>query len=509
MITWFKDLYHQRRFNIVIIVLVALLFVFLGICIPYGGDDWGNYLFKNSSLSEILSNAVKFYMTYEGRFFSRIFDTLLVPHSIIHMIINVSLVICLIYFMYNSFENKNRSFFLHVIILMILCVDRETFSQVYVWKTGNITYFIPMVYAFYLIFLGWKFQLSDNSNYKKWYYLLIPLTIIFSMFVENVSVVIIFVCIFNIILYYLKYRKINKLFVCLLISSVIGFLCMMFSPGTAVRVELENKDISMFEMFISNIPNLIKYTFIHNAFLLILLVIVSFILIKKVIKNKCLKILSIIYMNVIPAFYFLIYLISNFYQNHYFSLILDETNIFVCIYWIIFTVLFVFLLVCSKQKINVYYFLLLAVISAGVMMFSEVWGGRTACITTFMLYMMILSIISNNFDDFCVIDNKVIENILLIIFGLIFIFFIWYSLYVKTTNDKRNKYIDYQISHKAKEYEIIILNDFYAWNLNAWGSDGFFAINFKISNGIPEDAKLNFVPLDQTKVKPSTFMKGD
>ena len=63
----------KNKVNIYIVLIFVFTLIF-SLLIPMGGDDWGNYLRKGASFSNIISTAQSFYMTFEGRFFSRIFD---------------------------------------------------------------------------------------------------------------------------------------------------------------------------------------------------------------------------------------------------------------------------------------------------------------------------------------------------------------------------------------------------------------------------------------------------
>lgn len=191
-----------------ICLYVIGLFVFtllFSLLIPMGGDDWGNYLRKGASFAEILSAAKSFYMTFEGRFFSRIFDFLLVPNGLLFAIIK-SILFSLLFYLIYKIVNVNEKY-LPFILMGILFVDFETFAQVYVWRTGCVTYLFPMVYAFILIFIRRKNIFEDDCETKWWSYLFIPLTFVFSMFTENTAIAIIFVCLLNVIYYFVKYKK--------------------------------------------------------------------------------------------------------------------------------------------------------------------------------------------------------------------------------------------------------------------------------------------------------------
>lgn len=200
----------MRLFKNKIWIYVFGLFVFtliFSLFIPMGGDDWGNYLQKRLSFLDIINMAKHFYLIWEGRFFSRICLALLVPHEVIWAFVNASVMSLLFYFMYKILGIKEQ--YLPLLLMCILFVDFETYAQIYVWRTGNITYLIPMVYAFVLIFIRRQNLLDVDTKIHKYDYLLLPFTFIFSVFVENVTIGIIFICLLNVIVYYLKSKKID------------------------------------------------------------------------------------------------------------------------------------------------------------------------------------------------------------------------------------------------------------------------------------------------------------
>lgn len=501
----------KKKINVYIIFVFIFTLVF-SLLIPLGGDDWGNYLYKGMSFFEDLEIAKRFYMIWEGRFFSRLFLTILVPNQVVWALINACLMSLLFYFLYKILNTSEKYLFL--LLMCLLFVDFETFAQVYVWKTGNITYFFPMVYMLFLIFINRKIILDEEFTSKWCNYLLIPFTFIFCMFVENVAIGIIFVCLLNVIYFYIKNKKINIAMILCLISAIIGFCFMYFSPGTRVRMNVENDftSLSLIEKFLYNIPNLINYTFIKNSFLVLLFIVVMVVIIKRNVKRNVPKYLLLVF-TIIPAFVTLILNIGSRFVAlpNVLLKVLNSQNVLVDIYWILFTILFI-ILIFKYLKLNksILYFMILAIVTAGSMMLSPTWGGRTACITTFMLFIVLILCLKQ-------LDLKIFENKKMIIFSNLIcisfmILFTVYSVYIYNLNIDRNKYINYQLENRATEIEVIILPSYYTWNLNTWGSDGDFAYNFKSAYGIDRDMKLIYVSKDEAsvdvkRIKASSKMK--
>ncbi len=468
----------------------TLLFSLL---IPMGGDDFGMYLHKGITLSEIFELSKWFYSVWEGRFFARVFSLLLIPNEILWAFVNASLMTLIFYFMYKIIGVKEK--YLPFILMGLLFIDYETFAQVYVWRTGNIFYFLPIVFAFALVFIRRNVIWDADVNIRWWNYLFVPFTLIFCMFVENVAVGIIIICLLNLIFYYFKYKKIDKPMLLCFVSAIIGFCLMYFSPGTQIRVDMESAftSLSIFEKFIHNIPNLINYTFIKNSFIVFLFILVMSIIVWRNIKNKKIKFLLLIFIVLPSGITAFLNIISPFVMLPNVLLkVLNHENLFIDIYWILFTLLFLFLIIYYlKIDKSIYYFLILAFLSAGSMMFSPTWGGRTACFTTFMLFISLFLIIMKlNLRIFESGKIFVFSNLICIVFMLLFTI---YSVYIYDLNIDRIKYINYQRENNAKEYEIIILPGYYTWNLNTWGSEGEFADNFRRVFGIADGMQLIYV----------------
>ena len=494
----------MRIFHNKLYIYVAILFVFVltfSLLTPMGGDDWGMYLTKGMGLTDIFELTKNFYMTWEGRISARIFNLLVMPHEILWAIINAFILTLLFYFLYKILGSKDK--LLPLILMGILFVDYETYAQIYVWHTGNIFYLYPIVYIFFLIYLRKNIILGENIKISKWNYLLVPLTFIFSMFVESVTVSLIFVCLLNTIFYYINTKKIDKSMLLCFVAALIVFCIMYFSPGTNNRINMDTTFISLniLEKIIYNIPNFINYTFIKNSFIVILMVIVMCMLICKKLNNKICKYLFLIFTTIPAILTVFINTLSHFISLSDILLkILNPENLFIIIYWILFGILFMFLIIdfLKADKI-IWYFLILIIVSAGSMMLSPVWGGRTACFTTFLIFLLLMIIIKK-------LDLKILENsktnFFLVFINLTFIVcFTIYSIYIYNLNNDRTKYINYQLENDAKEYEIILLPSYYAWNLNVWGSEGDFAYSFKKAYGIPKEAKLIFLLKNDTSIK--------
>ena len=475
------------------LALIFCLFIIIGFLIPYTGDDWNNLL-HNGSLREIINIAKSNYNTFEGRFFSRISVLLLNYYKPIWVMLNAFGMLFLYYFIVKISGSKNKTFLLILIIEALILVDEETFSQIYVWITGNTTYFIPMIYLLILIYINKKiFNKGKNIiKYNKFLYILFPiLSFIFSMFVENVSVGIISVCLLVIIYYFIKNKKVNIFMILNLLFSIVGLYLMLNSPGTANRVSsMSNFDsLSLIEKIFVTFPRQMNYVFIKNSFLLLIFSIIVLVIINKNYINKK-RIFLNLFMLIIPCITIIngVYFILKSQSLKYLNVFLDCNNWYILLYWIFYLLLLIYLIVkhIKKDKFKLLFFFLIALINNASMLISPLAGGRTSYLSTVMLIICAI-IILNNLDINLLKNEKIIKSNKLILALVIFALTSLYT-YSYILNERREQYIYKQLKEDKNDVELIMLPGKYLWNANPW--DEWHEYTFKVYYNILEDKKI-------------------
>ncbi len=475
--------------------LVFCFFFVIGLLIPYTGDDWNNLLGHNGNISIMIKAAIDNFNTFEGRFFSRIFDFIFNYYRIFWAIVNAFGMTFLYHFMHKMISSK-KSFILVLIIESLLLVDKETFSQIYVWITGNTTYFIPFVFMIFLIYINRDiFYLDSGSNTNIFIKIILPLlSLIFSMFVENVSVGIIITCLLIIIYRYIKCKKFDYYMIATMIFSTIGLIIMLNSPGTRNRIddmpEFSNLDL-ISKLFIT-IPRQLNYVFVKNSFLIFLLlcVIDSYIL-----KNfKFLKKwLLLFFMNVIP----IITLVLNQYYNifghgiKYLSFLLDCSNLLVFVYWLLFLIVCIYLVVRFNKRNNnkLLFFFIIALTNHLAMLISPLAGGRTSFLSTIMLYICVIILLDGLQLD--LLTNKKFVNFNIACCTILSVVFVSYYSFCHILDKKRQNFIDEQVTLGKEEIEVIMLPEFYLWNANPWND--WHLYTFKQYYNIPDDNRIKLI----------------
>ena len=458
------------------IFLFLLLVFFLS---PISGDDWGNHLEGIQGFHHMISQAVGMWFTWEGRFISRVLINILTCNKWLWNITNAIVIVGIINYVEKLVKFKNKKIMLLLLFSTILFMNIFTFSQTVTWIAGNITYLfvIPLILIYlYIIY---------NDNYNKFTnVLLVILNIIIPMFVEHMAILLILLNIYFIVNDYTKNKKINKKLIIFLLISIISFGLMYFSPGNTIRKGMENLEfnkLSLFGKIMYNIPNLVFYTYRINYFLIILLVIGNFILIKKHIQNKLLRI-TLHLIELISILFTGIYLLNNFNIN---TINISDNNIFVIIYFVLLTIINFILLIKNKDKLPIIFYSM-GIISNGVMLMSPTWGYRTSLATYLFLSICYLIII-----DKYLKKNNLIKtiNILITLIGMLFYLVFYISIY--RTNLANEKMIKDAIKNNTNRIELIAYPGFAPCNINP--TNEYHLKRFKEYYHIKDDVEIVIV----------------
>lgn len=463
--------------NYIILFFLLLIIMFLS---PICGDDWSNYLEGTNGLRHMFTEAIGMYFDWEGRFISRILINILTYYKPLWNFVNSFALVSMIYLIIKIIKPKHPKTCFYLTVLLIPMMNIFTISQVVVWLAGNITYLlvIPLLlFYFYTVF-------DSKKHSKKTIILLALLNMIMTMFVENMGVVLVVANILILINRYLKTKKIDKEILTYLIASIVGLLSMLLSPGTAKRSKTENiyfNELSLFGKIFYNIPNFIFYTFTSNYYLLILMSIANYYLVKNFIKNKKLRIISYLYLLIFPIITIFLYLLKTFAIISF-----NLNNSFILIYYIIYILIDLYLLFIftkKNKKSKVLFFYLIGMASNFVMLVSPTWGPRTSLGTYIFLSISYLMII-----DKYLKKNKVLDQILLI--GNCTLYILYLILYI--TIHKQYVY-NYNSIKKAlaNNDKVIYLKRYPAYvNCNINPDNPFHLEKFKKYYNIPEDTEI-------------------
>jgi len=459
------------------------LFVFflliLSLC-PISGDDWGNYLVGTKGISNSIENAITLYSTWEGRFISRLLINLLTCNKIIWNILNSTLIVSIIYLVMKLLNPKNKRMTFLLLSMIFLLMNPYMFSQTITWIAGNITYlFVIPLFLFYVDYITEE-KYKENNKIQTIFITL--LNFIMTMFVEHAGALLVLFNLFFIIYNFIKYKQLDKKLLLYLISSIIGLLIVVMSPGSNYRSSIENvyfNNLSIFDKIKHNILNFVNYSFIYNPFLLILMSITSFILVKKHLNNKYLNWLLYVYLGVFPILIEINYLLEFLKLTKFFNL----NDILLIIYFISYIVIIFLIIIFNykeKNKERIILFYILGILANSIMLISPTWGYRTTFATYLFLSISLISIIDSYSKE-----RKII-NVTLTTLSIMFMTF-YITLYINVFRAQND--LEESIKKQLKDdNQVIEINKFPSFvNCNINPENDFHLERFKEYYNIPKE----------------------
>lgn len=472
----------KENYHYLIIFIIFLIINFLS---PRTGDDWSNYLEGALGIRHMIGQAIGMYFDWEGRFISRLLINFLTYYKVLWNIINSLIITSIIYLIVKIINPKNKKLIFLLTTISILLMNIKTFSEVIVWIAGNITY----LFVIPLLLFYFNYILTHKNNNKKTILILTFLNVIMTMFVEHMGVILVLGNILILLSRYIKAKKLDKEILIYTIASILGLTSMLLSPGTKKRSLIENIEfnkLNIIEKILYNIPNFIYYTFTINYTLIPIMILGNYYLINKQLKRKYLKIISYLYLLIIPIINSSIYL----YQNITSTNVTISTNPLLILYFISYIIIDLVLIynLTKKEKINkTLFFYLLGIASNFVMTVSPTWGFRTS-LGTYVFLTITYLLITDKF----IKENKIINYILTFILIISSIFYITLYSSVRLQLNENNKNIKKQLKAKEEVIEIERYPSFVSCNINP--ENDFHLEKFKKYHNIPEDKEIIIKP---------------
>lgn len=408
-----SNLFKKKNFYILASIFVLMLFAYITCKTPLAGDDWGYAL--NGSAGTPIKTALEFYNSWSGRFFSELWGMIVPGHKWIWNIVNPLLFMGIFICIYKLAYVQNKPILCSLLILAImLSVDDNLRMETYSWIMGT-TYIIPLFLS--LLY----FVIVDNLLKNEIYDIgLIIFAIIDNLFLfiiglmmENIAATMIVGIVFVLVYAYLYKRKAVKYLIPNLIFSILSFVLMRMSPGSASRLNGEHvawAKLSLFEKLANGYPNFLNMTFIENNYAILLFSICLILLIcfsRK--KNKVQKLLPIIIllMGIITVFSFV-----------FTEALVNPNSVYSFIFWPVYIInAFYVLFTCldnDYRKNKALFMLMFAGCNALVMLYSPIYGSRSAIYTVY--YLIVVSILIL---DFVNINKHHVKTILLVLLVLI------------------------------------------------------------------------------------------
>jgi len=463
-------------------LIILLFFIILLFLSPISGDDWGNYLVGKEGIRHSLGVALGMYFDWEGRLISRVFLNILTYNKWLWNILNAILITSTIYIGMKFTGQKPKKTIFPLMILVILLMNIYTFSQTITWLAGNMTYFFitPVI-------LWYFYNLLNKENCNKLTTTIFVLINTFgTMFVENMALVIIIGNVLVILYKYIKNKKIDKKIIVYTLISIITTTTMLLSPGTRFRNSIENiefNNLNFIEKIISNVTNLINYTYIYNPYLLVLSTYANYQIIKHKIKKKFLKLMLMLFILIIPISTIVAYPITLFKMTNLY-MIINSTNIFIIIYWLLYLILtFILLLIENIKDLKQVVLFIIGIVSNIVMLVSPTWGFRTSLFTYIVLSIIALNIINRYLKE-----NKIINitSYSLVVITSLFYLIFYINIYRCQKNIENS--IQTQLSNNEQIIYIDAMPGYANCNINP--TNDFHKKLFKNYYNIPQQTEI-------------------
>ena len=389
-----SNLFKKKNFYILASIFVLMLFAYITCKTPLAGDDWGYAL--NGSAGTPIKTALEFYNSWSGRFFSELWGMIVPGHKWIWNIVNPLLFMGIFICIYKLAYVQNKPILCSLLILAImLSVDDNLRMETYSWIMGT-TYIIPLFLS--LLY----FVIVDNLLKNEIYDIgLIIFAIIDNLFLfiiglmmENIAASMIVGIVFVLGYAFFNKRKALKFLIPNLVFSITSFVIMRMSPGSASRLNGEHAawaKLSLFEKLANGYPNFLNMTFIENNYAILLFSICLILLIcfsRK--KNKVQKLLPIIIllMGIITVFSFV-----------FTEALVNPNSVYSFIFWPVYIInAFYVLFTCldnDYRKNKALFMLMFAGCNALVMLYSPIYGSRSAIYTVY--YLIVVSILILDF----------------------------------------------------------------------------------------------------------------
>ena len=227
-----------------------IIFVFLAILFPLSGDDWtwagmcgDNYI------------SAELYKGMNGRYFGNLLVILLTRVNFIRCIV-VALTLFFTCFFIFKLSSKQTCLYYILLFLLFFLMPQSIFVQAVVWCAGFCNYATSALFSLIIIVM-FKNVLDDSEpKYSKITpYLAFFITIIGSLFMENMTIFNVMLALLIIIYTKIKHKKVYSAQIWLLIGSICGSI-IMFTNGAYISI-LTGKDsyrgISLSSSFFSTI----------------------------------------------------------------------------------------------------------------------------------------------------------------------------------------------------------------------------------------------------------------
>lgn len=412
---YFKKSSHFLRNHIYVVsvVFVFAFFYYISSKVPLAGDDWGYAL--NGMKHNPFVLAFEFYFTWSGRFFSELYGFIVTPYKWFWNILNAGLFALIIYSILKIAGLKKSITASLLIIFLMFSVKDELRMETYTWLMGT-TYLIPLALSLFYFSIVLK-NIEKYSRIEKWMIPILGIILFVSSFMmENATVVLVFANFLFLVYIFIRDRTIPITYLSFFLISLLGLILIRVSPGASSRLVRDHSawiNLSIFEQLRFNYTNFIRFTFIEHRYLVLVFSGLALLkLLENLIKERKYLVFTLIHslFFIIAAFTSLTLTINSRFPNEIFNLFIDVNSYFNLIFWPLFILVvfhFIYISFKKEDQLKLFFFVLLAGISNGVMMLSPIFGYRSSLYTVYYLIVVCAIIYSS-------LNQKIFSKLLII-----------------------------------------------------------------------------------------------
>lgn len=304
---FFKEIFKVD--NIPYLVLSLIMFLsFANINIKPGDDEWFSTILNKSFDDNLIKYLKERYIGWTGRI---VIEFIMVPmfgcniwiwrclNTIVSVVLAFGIYNLIPYNYISKIEESERLLIKSLICISIFAIPTEVFSASISWITGSYNYLWPVA-CLLLMILPYKKAIFKEYFNRKWYFVLIFITILGANMEQASLVILVFALITNIYIT-IRDNKIRKDLLIFNIFIAINTAILFLAPG---NYERSNKEIltwfgqwdmiSLPTKLMMGINLFLEHTFESNIILIVMLFVLVNILIWKEHKSVLIKVLGII-----------------------------------------------------------------------------------------------------------------------------------------------------------------------------------------------------------------------
>ncbi|MGY3479742.1 DUF6056 family protein [Staphylococcus cohnii] len=431
------------------IILIAIFFFIMSLLIPLTGDDW---TWKSEKGIQRLQSA---FYNYNGRYISNVLEILSVRFQMFKILLMTLFSTLLIFFMskiiFRDNANKNSIYVIIFVMIMPISIFQQTFG----WVAGYVNYVISIVLVLYFILL-FKNIFENNIKLKTWQKYSNTILAVFSMlFVEHVSLYLLFIgVLFNIILY-VKYKIINNDYLSIFIGFIVGAIIMFSNKayfsifmGTDTYRTVGSDDGLITKMLDIFVYQMNYHFYVNNIIMILMIFIICLIIAFKLDKMNTVNTILLTLLALGPLFLFVNQ--KNLLEFRKGS----DIYYFSSLIFIIFIITFIIYIIYNFRKENIFINLLFYLVSSIILtvpfLIITPYGGRAALGSIIFIILLLLELTKFILKDHFFTHLKILK------FGIILLLTvsILYPLYEnKKTELERNSIVS-NLSNSEKSVKL-------------------------------------------------------